>query len=163
MRAAGPLADPPQVLLDRIAMAREPGPRRAWPGGEALVDLCRPWNRTLVGTGDPSARPARPDHDLVGIRDGRVQQLDLETDHRVEPGRLGRVDETDRAVQPGVIGDGQPGEPQLDRSIDELVGRGRAVEEREVGVAVELGVTELSHESPGPTGRLGPHSIEQTF
>ena len=62
---------------------------------------------------------------------------------------LGRADEADRAVQPGVVGDGQPGQPQLDGPLDQVV-RGRGpIEEREVGVAVEFGV------GVGATGRSG--------
>ena len=60
---------------------------------------------------------------------------------------LGRPDEADRAVQPGVVGDGQPGQPQLDGPLDQVV-RGRGpIEEREVGVAVELGVGSRCHGS----------------
>ena len=70
----------------------------------------------------------------------------------MDPGGLGRTDEADRAVEPGVIRDGQPGQAQLDGPIDQVVRRGRPVEEREVGVAMELGVGDLGHESPGATG-----------
>ena len=103
----------------------------------------------------PTARTTWLDHDLLGIRDGRIQQLDLDADDWMDPGGLCRTDETDSTVQPAMIGDRQPGQAQLECSIDDLVGRGCAIEKREVGVAMKLGVMGLSHESPGRTGRLG--------
>ena len=58
MRTADPLADPAQVLLDRIAMAGQPGACRAWPDGAALGRPSgRPWRRHhVVGPGATSAR-----------------------------------------------------------------------------------------------------------
>lgn len=151
MRATGSLPDAAQVLLGRFAMAREPGPGRPRPGRQTLVNPGRPLTPILAsGANAWPAGTTRTDHDLIRVWDGGVQQLDLEADHRMEPGRLGRVDEADRAIQPGMIGDGQRGETKLHGSIDELVGCGCAVEEREVGVAVELGVTELSHRVTWP-------------
>ncbi len=149
----GPFADPSQILLDRIAVTRKLSTRRARTDRQALVNLLQPWAPTRPAVaGRAAAWPARPDHDLLWIRDRRVQQLDLEADHWVDPSGLGGADEADRAVEPGVIRDGQPSQTQLDGPIDQVVRRGRPVEEREVGVAMELGVRELGHESPGPTG-----------
>ena len=72
VRTAGPVPDAAQVLLDRIAMTRKPGTCRAWPGGQTLVDRGRPRTHRLVaGAGAATAWPARPDHDLVRVRDGR--------------------------------------------------------------------------------------------
>ena len=153
VRAADPLPDPAQVLLDRVAMARQPGTGRARAGGQALGRVGRR-PADVRAAGGRAARPACRDDDPVRVRDGRIEQLDLETDDRVEPDRLGRADEPDRAVQPGVVGDGQPGQTQLDGPLDQLVGRGRAVEEREVGVAVEFGVRGLSHGSLRSESRL---------
>ena len=59
----------------------------------------------------------------------------------MQPGGLGRGREPDRAVQALVVGDREDGRPELDRPRDEVVGRRGAVEEREVAVAVELGVS----------------------
>ena len=65
----------------------------------------------------------------------------------MQPRRLRGADEPDRPVQPVVVGDGQPGQAQLDGPFDQVVRRGRAIEEREVGVAVELGVRDGCHGS----------------
>ena len=65
----------------------------------------------------------------------------------MQPRRLGGADESDRPIQPGVIRDGQPGQAELDGPFHEVVRRGRAIEEREVGVAVELGVRDGCHGS----------------
>ena len=72
----------------------------------------------------------------------------------MEPGGLGRADEADRPVEPGMVRDGQPGQPQLDGPLDEVVRRGRPVEEREVGVAMEFGVRGLGHGSLRSESRL---------
>ena len=65
----------------------------------------------------------------------------------MEPDGLGRADEADRAVQAVVVRDGQPGQPQLDGPLDQVVRCRRAIEEREVGVAVEFGVRGRCHGS----------------
>ena len=90
--------------------------------------------------------------DRVG--DDRVEQLDLETDDRMDPDGLGCADETDRAVQAVVVRDGQPGQPQLDGPLDQVVRRGCPVEEREIGVAMEFGVRGLCHGSLRSGSRL---------
>ena len=164
MRAADPLDDPAQVLLDRGAMTGQSGMRRPRTGGQALG---RVGQRTVARSGrgrSPTTGPACRDDDPVRIRDGRVEQLDLETDDRVEPDRLGRRHETDRSVQPGVVRDGQPGQAQLDGPLDEVVGRRRTVEEREIRVAVEFGVRGLRHGSlRSEAADRGLASIEQSF
>ncbi len=74
----------------------------------------------------------------------------------MQPDRLGGADEPDRAVQARVIRDGQAGQAQLHGPLDQVVGRGRAIEEREVRVAVELGVRGGCHGvAPVLTGWLG--------
>ena len=56
------------------------------------------------------------------------------------PASRAAVGEPDDPVQAVVVGDGQAAQAEGEGSLDELVdGRG-AVEEREVGVAMELGV-----------------------
>ena len=127
MRAARPLADPAQVLLDRVAMAGQPRPLGPWPAAGRRRD------GALVATGlrPPCRASAAPDAAPgattipSGIRDGRVEQLDLEPDDRMQADGLGRADEADRAVQPGVVRDGQPGQPQLDGPLDQVVRRAR--------------------------------------
>ena len=161
VRPADPLDDPAQVLLDRGRDDRATGCATAGGGRAGLR-----WRRAAGGRradreppgrsrhdpalwtgGSATTGPAGRDDDPVRIRDGRIEQLDLETDDRVESHRLGRGHETDRAVQPGVVRDGQPGQAQLDRPLDQVVGRRGAIEEREVGVAVEFGVRGLRHGS----------------
>ncbi len=166
---ANAFVDAAQVLLDRVAMAGQPGTPGARPARQALghgrVD-----ERGVVGDGPvethgrrvtgPSPARAPWRHDDPGrIGDGRVQQLDLETDDRVETGGLRRADEPDRPVQAVVVRDGQPGQAELDRALDQVVGRGRPVEEREVGVGMEFGVGGRCHGSlrSGPAD-WGPQS-----
>ena len=146
VRPADPLTDPTQVLLDRRPMARQAGARRPGPDGHALGHVR---GRRVSGdaTGDATTWPTGGDDDPVRVGDDRVEQFDLETDDGMEPRRLRRAGEADRPVQAGMVGDGQPGQPQLDGPLDEVVGCGRPVEEREVGVAVEFGVRGLRHGS----------------
>ena len=165
MRPATALADPSQILLDRLAMAGQPHPLRPWPRRHALHDRIGEGRRRCLGSAGPSPRATWRDDDAARIRDGRVQQLDLEPDDRMQADGLGRPDEPDRAVQPGMVRDGQPGQPQLDGPFDQVVrGRG-AIEEREVGVAVEFGVRGRCHGSlrSGAGGAWGPVSIEHPF
>ena len=136
---------------------RSPIPRRSsltgsrWPGSRARSGRGRTGDAVDDGAARrdrvvrcPSRRRRRGRRGAIthpsGSGDGRVEQLDLEPDDRVQPDGLGRADEADRAVQAGVVGDGQPGQPQLDGPLDQVVRRRGAVEEREVRVAVEFGV-----------------------
>ena len=149
VRAALRLADPPVVLLADLAVAGKAGALGAWPDRSPLDRA----GRLVRGQRLPPPRPPRPaarQRDPVRVRHGRVKQLDLDPDHRVDPGGLGGGREPDRAVQALVVRDRQPGEAQLDGPLDEVVGRRRPVEEREVGVAVQLGVGGMGHgRSPG--------------
>jgi len=99
------------------------------------------------------------DDERCRIRDHRVDQLDLDPDHRVDPGCLRCGGEPDGPVQALVIGDREPGEPKHGRPRDEIVGGGCPVEEREVAVAVQLGVGGWGH--GGLRGWTG--MIEQMF
>ena len=118
-----------------------------WPRGHALDDGIREERRGTLRPAGPSPGPARRDDDPARIRDGRVQQFHLQPDDRMQADGLGRPDEADRPVQPGMVGDGQPGQPQLDGPLDQVV-RGRGpIEEREVGVAVQFGVGSGCHGS----------------
>ncbi len=140
MRAALPVADAAMVLLDRLAMTRQPGPIRSRPVGQALDGRDTGFR---IGWDGPAAAPDAPpgrDGDTGRIRRDRVEQLDLDADDRVDAGRLRGGREPDRAVETLVIGDREPGQAQLGRPLHELVRGGGAVEEREVRVAVELGI-----------------------
>ena len=116
MRAALPLADAAQVLLDR---SRWPGRRaRSGAAGRAGPRSRRRRRRgrrgpaaTASGAGAPAAATTTP----AGSGDGRVQELDLDPDDRTQPDRLGRADEPDRAVQAVVVGDGQAGQARARR------------------------------------------------
>ena len=79
------------------------------------------------------------------ISGGRVQELHLDPDDRPQAGLLGRGGESDDAVETLVVGDGEAAEAKLEGPLDEVLDRRRTVEEREVGVAVELGVGRLGH------------------
>ena len=75
--------------------------------------------------------------------------------------------EPDDAVEALVIGHGQRRQAELDRPVDQFVGRRGPVQEREVRVAMELGV---GSRRGGSTGHLGipgldrgPSMIEQMF
>ncbi len=152
--AAGPFADPAQVLLDRLAMAGEARALGPWP----LRDAVERHPRRVPGVRCPpaaSSRAPRRDHDPVGVRGGRVEQLDLDPDDRMQPDGLSRPDEAHRAVQAGVVGDGQPGQPQLDGPLDQVVRRRGAVEEREVRVAVQFRVRGRGHETLRVAGLEG--------
>jgi hypothetical protein len=82
----------------------------------------------------PSGRSASGDDDSGRIGDGRIEQLDLDPDDRMEPDGLGRRDEPDDAVQALMIGDGETAQPELDGPLDEIVDRRGTIEEREVRV-----------------------------
>ncbi len=139
VRAALPLAHAPKILFDRVPMAGEPGAVRAWPGGQAVAPWPFPgeWHRTRQRA---APWPTRRHDDPRRIGRRRVQQLDLDPDDRPQPRLLGRGRKADHAVQAAVVRDRQAGEPQLHGAPDQLVRRRGAVEERELSVAVELGV-----------------------
>ena len=71
------------------------------------------------------------------------------------PGGLG---EADHAVEAVVVGEGQGLEPQPGGLLDQLLGERGAVEEAEVGVAVQLGVGHRAGVRTTPAGaaRTGP-------
>ena len=80
---------------------------------------------------------------LVVAHAGRaigLHHVDLRPVDRPQPERRGRLRELHRARDRVVVGQGEGVVPQLDRSRHQLLRQRRAVEEREGGVAVELGV-----------------------
>ena len=112
-----------------------------------------------------ATRSAWRDDDAGRVGHDRVEQLDLETDDRMDPDGLRCADETDRAIEAVMVRDGQPGQSQFDGSLDQVVGRGCPVEEREIGVAMKFGVRGLRHgslRSEKPAGR-GLATIEHLF
>ncbi len=139
------VSDAAQILAHRVAMAREAGPIRVQPHGATRFDqpahrirLPRPPRRPRRTTRAPPA--PRRHHDSSRVGDRGVEQLDLHAHHGMDAGRLRRGDEPDRAVQALVVGDRERPQPELRRTVDEGIGRRRAVEKRELAVAVELGV-----------------------
>ncbi len=137
VRSALPLPDPPQVLLHRRAVPRQAGAFRSRARRQALAG-----ERELQGRGlAPAPGPApRRDHDATRVGRGRVLELDLDSDDRTQPHCRRRGGETHHPVEPVVVRDREAGEAQLDRSLDHVLDRRGAVQEREVRVAVELGV-----------------------
>jgi hypothetical protein len=51
---------------------------------------------------------------------------------------VGRAGKSDRAIQALVVGQRHAGQPQLDRALHKILDARRAIEEREVGVAMQL-------------------------
>ncbi len=86
----------------------------------------------LVGVGFRSG-------DTLGV--GRpTDEGDLGAEHRRQADRPGRLGEADHAVQSVVIGERERLEPEPGGLFGELLGVRGAVEEREVRMAVQLGV-----------------------
>jgi len=98
----------------------------------------------------PAAPPLAPgrDHGPARIRGGGIEELDLHADDRAEAGLLGCRCESDDAVEALVVRDREARQAELDRPLDEVLDRRGPVEEREVGVAVELGEGWLDHDRP---------------
>ena len=90
----------------------------------------------------PRARTSRCAPDRVGLAvlRGRQVEGELRPEHGGQPELLRGLGEAHHPVEAVVVGDGQPGQPQPDRLLGQLLRVARAVEEAEVGVAVQLGV-----------------------
>jgi pyrroline-5-carboxylate reductase len=69
-----------------------------------------------------------------------VRRMQLGADDRVQPRLLRTVPEADGAVEAVRVGDRESAEPHLDGAIDEVLRMRGAIEEREVGMGVQLGV-----------------------
>jgi hypothetical protein len=142
MRAALGLTDPATILLDRLAMARQAGPRRSRPirlpfMSRGLVQSSSVHRAAPAAT--PDGPPSRH-HNPLPVRDDRIAKLNLDPEDRLEPRLLvGRL-AADDAVEALVIGHGEPVQAELGGSFGQLVRRRGAVEKREIGVAMELGV-----------------------
>ena len=147
MRPPRPFADATIVLLDGVAMARELRPRRPGPDRPALGGEEHVLGRRLATPPSTTWR----DDDRIGIGDRRVAQLDLGPDDPVESRFRGGAHEPDRTVQTVAVGDGERTEIPGHGPLDQVIRGGGTVEEREVGVGVELGVGDRRH-----VGRLVP-------
>lgn len=103
------------------------------------------------------------DHEMLAGRVGHPVrgwaavdgELGAEDGREVDLG--GRRGEPDDAVEAVVVRDGEGGEAEAARLVDELLGVTRPVEEREVGVAMQLGV------GHGETSTRDADAIERTF
>jgi hypothetical protein len=93
--------------------------------------------------------PAREQQQMFALRIGlartlHIGQCELGPEDRFQlvlPGGLGEADHT---IEPVVIGDRQRIEPEPVGLLGQLLGLARAVEEAEIGVAVQLGVGDLA-------------------
>ena len=100
------------------------------------------------------ARPGRRPHGAGGRR-GPGDQSELGSEDGGQPHGPGRLGETDHPVEAVVIGEGEGAQPEPGRLGHQLLGVRGAVEEAEVGVAVQLGVAApvVSRRSPPATSR----------
>jgi hypothetical protein len=75
----------------------------------------------------PRKRPTRRapgwNDDGGGVRGGRVEQLDLDSHHRVQPRSLCGAHEPNDSVQALMVRNGQPAQPKPHRPIDQLIWR----------------------------------------
>ena len=103
-----------------------------------------------VGAGRVGGAGARP-------RPSLLHQGELGPEDRGQPERPGRLGEADHPVQAVVVGEGEGVEAEPGRLRDELLGVRRAVEEAEVGMAVELRIRGGHSGRPGSViGRFQP-------
>ena len=118
MRTARRVADAAEVLAQRLTVARQAQTVRVRPG---RTPVQRNRCRLLFGGAAPGRSSTRHDEPM-GVGDRRVEQLDLQTDDRAEPRRLGRRDEPDGAVEAPVVGDGEGREAQFERPGHQVLG-----------------------------------------
>ena len=144
MRPALRLADPPVVLLHDRAMAGQPGALRAGAGGPALR---RRRGGSATTGGRRPGRHARRAGTTIPPGSGTAASTSSISIPITgcSPAASAARREPDRAVQALVVRDREPGQPELHGPRDEVVRRRRAVEEREVAVAVQLGVGGMGH------------------
>ena len=88
-----------------------------------------------------------------------VDEVGLEADDRLDAVLLGRLVELDRAVHHAVVGEPEGGLAEARGALGELVDLARAVEQRVLGVDVEMGAAggvtdfsgyEIHRTTPGP-------------
>ncbi len=136
MRAPLGATDAAVVLLHGVPVPGQSGSARLGTRREA-----GPWGWPVGHRCPARSGPSAPgrDHEAVRVRGRGVGQLDLDAEDGAEAGLLGRRRETDHAVQAPVIRHRQAREAQLCRPRDQVRRRRGTVEEREVGVEMELG------------------------
>ena len=101
-------------------------------------DRLRLLARELRGGHDPAeARPAGPIEPEQRHRIG-IDQVQLHTEDRLDPTLARRVPEAHRAVEAVRVGERERVVAQLDRGIDEIVDRRRAIEERIAAVRTKV-------------------------
>ena len=105
-----------------------------------------------LGGADRAAQPpvtvgiAREQEQVAALRIGHPvlrrgePQRQLRAEDGADPELGGGLGEPDHAVHPVVVGEREGVEPQAGGPLDQLLGVARAVQEAEVGVAVQLGV-----------------------
>ena len=87
---------------------------------------------------------------LAGRRRRRVvvDEVDLAADDRLDPGLARGLVELDRAVHHAVVGEPERGLPERGGALDEAVDLRGAVEQRVLGVDVEVGAGGGGHGGP---------------
>ena len=131
--AGRPVGEHQQVLAVRIGRVACRAPAR-WPPAAGCRPRCATWRR-----------------DRAAVAGG---EGDLGAEHRGQADRACRLGEAHHAVEPVVIGERQRLETQPGGLLRQLLGVRGAVEEREVGVAVQLGVGHVAGESGRMSGRV---------
>ncbi len=135
--------DPLQVV-DRAALLPAGqvcgGHGRGQPG--VAVEVPGQHHQVLaLRVGDAVLRPGQP-------------EAELGAEHRRQPVRLGRLGEPDDPVEAIVVGQRQRGQAEAGGGLGQLLRAGGAVEEAEVGVAVQLRVGHRRRTGgPGGPGR----------
>jgi hypothetical protein len=82
-------------------------------------------------------------------------ERELGAEHRGQADLAGRLGEAHHAVEPVVVGQGQAGEAEAGGLLGQVLGVAGPVEEREVRVAVQLGVGDHRPHAPGAAGGGG--------
>ena len=153
MRPTLGLAHAATILLDRLAMAGQPGAIRSRPVGLPVAGCGirrsrRPAARSRPGPGrtfrrgpsSTASRAAGGNDDPIGIGGKAIAQLDLDPEHGLKTRLLdGRLRPND-AVESLMVRDSKPGQTQLGGPFGQLIGCRGTVEERKIRVAMKLGI-----------------------
>ena len=129
----------PRALARDGPAAADARPRANGAAVELRLD-CEREHRLIAGSRLPTGRtPAPRNDDPRRVRRDGIEQLDLHAHDRVETRLVRGGRKPDRAIQALVIGQGEAGQPQLEGALDKILDARGTIEEREIGVAVELG------------------------
>ena len=137
MRAQLARPHTPQIFFLRDAM---PGRSQALDRWSYLSAVSRwfEWQildwRWFAGLAPPTR-----EHDSTRVRRESVEQLDLHADDGPEARLRCCSRKSNRAIQALVVSQSDRAEPQLNRALGQVIDARGTVEEREVGVAVQLG------------------------